>query len=410
MTDADTPSDAPGADDFDVAAAGPHARTIERKQFPCKNCGAGMEFIPGTRNLRCPYCGTEQSIAVDANAPQTGNNDSPDGSPASEPKLKELDFLSYLERAEAEQAKPRTVHLTHCEGCGADISLSDGMSAELCPYCGLPVVSQDYVTTEIAVQGVLPFAIEKEKAYQLFYDWLKGLWFAPNDLVKMTTREGVLNGIYMPYWTYDSDTLTDYVGERGEYYYTTETYTAMENGRAVTRSRQVRHTRWYPASGEVRVAFDDVLVAATKSLPQATLDSLEPWDLDKLVDFTAAYLSGYRAETYKVALKEGFAIAKEKMLPAIDNAIRRDIGGDEQRIHSRDTDYRDTTFKHILLPLWISAYRYDQRTFRFAINGRSGKVQGERPYSWVKITLFVIFCLALLVGVVYLMNEAGMLQ
>ena len=379
---------------------------INRKQFPCRNCGAGMEFIPGTRNLRCPYCGTEMPIPEVAGTETAGNNDTPDGRPETGGKLKELDFLSHLERAEAEQAKPQTVHITHCEGCGADITLDNGLSAELCPYCGLPVVAQDYVTTEIAVQGLLPFNIDKDKAYSLFYGWLKDLWFAPNDLVKMTTRDGVLNGIYTPYWTYDSETMTVYTGARGEHYWETETY--QSGGQ--TRTREVRKTRWYPASGTVDVSFDDILVPASHALPQTMLDGLEPWDLEKLTDFTSEFLSGYRAETYKVSLKDGFGIAQGKMAPEIEKAIREDIGGDEQRINSQDTDYRDITFKHILLPVWISAYRYDQKTYRFCINGRTGQVQGERPYSWIKITLFVLLCLVILTGILWVMGTAGLLD
>ena len=50
-------------------------------------------------------------------------------------------------------------------------------------------------------------------------------------------------------------------------------------------------------------------------------------------------------------------------------------------------------FKHILLPIWIASYRYNDKVFRFLINGQNGQVQGEAPYSWVKIFFFSVFVL-----------------
>ena len=80
-----------------------------------------------------------------------------------------------------------------------------------------------------------------------------------------------------------------------------------------------------------------------------------------------------------------FDVAREMMVEPIRRTIRADIGGDEQMIASMDTRYHDITFKHVLLPVWISAYRYRDRVFRFLVNGRTGEVQGERPWSPWKI-------------------------
>ena len=55
----------------------------------------------------------------------------------------------------------------------------------------------------------------------------------------------------------------------------------------------------------------------------------------------------------------------------------------------RSADYRNITFKHLLLPVWISAYQFQNKTFRFLVNARTGEVQGERPWSWVKIMVLV---------------------
>jgi hypothetical protein len=143
--------------------------------------------------------------------------------------------------------------------------------------------------------------------------------------------------------------------------------------------------RWYPASGVVFNAFDDVLVRAGSSLPEKHLNELEPWDMENLVEYNDDYLSGFRAETYKTSLADGFTEAQELMQPTIDATIRADIGGDTQMISSKSSEYDAITFKHILLPVWVSAYRLGAKSFRFLVNGRTGEVQGERPYSAWKI-------------------------
>ncbi|HNK57641.1 MAG TPA: hypothetical protein PLL86_15585, partial [Leptospiraceae bacterium] len=234
-------------------------------------------------------------------------------------------------------------------------------------------------------------------------DWIKGLWFAPNDLSKRATASG-MDGVYLPYWTYDADTYSRYTGQRGEYYYTTESYTDSKGN---TQTRQVRHTRWYPASGSVSVDFDDVLVCASKSLPQEMIDELEPWDLQELKPYDARYLSGFVTERYKIGLEEGFSVSKEKMDGPIRSKVRQDIGGDEQQITSLNTTYSNVKFKHLLLPLWISSYRYNEKIYRFVINARTGEVNGDRPWSWIKITLASIAGLAIAGAIYYFTQNAG---
>jgi len=202
----------------------------------------------------------------------------------------------------------------------------------------------------------------------------------------------------VPYWTYDADTKSSYRGERGTVYYTTRT--VVRNGKRV--QERVAKVRWTPAAGRVARFFDDVLVLASQSLPKAYTDALEPWDLSGLKPYQPQYLAGFRAEAYTVDLPEGYDEARQKMARVIERDVRFDIGGDQQRIHDIDTDIRDVTFKHILLPVWLAAYKYQGRTFRFVVNGQTGRVQGERPWSAIKITFAVMFGLAVAAGIGYL--------
>ncbi|MBU2709849.1 hypothetical protein [Zooshikella harenae] len=197
--------------------------------------------------------------------------------------------------------------------------------------------------------------------------------------------------VYIPYWTYDAETVTNYKGQRGKYYYTTSRHTRTNSdGKRETYTKRHQHTRWHPASGKIANSFDDVLVLASNSLPRKIADELEPWDLENLVPYQEEYLLGVKAQSYQYDLKEGFKWAKMKIKEELRTKIEEDMGGDTQRIVYINTEYSNIYFKHLLLPIWLSSYRYKDKVYRFLINARTGEVQGERPYSKVKIVLLQI--------------------
>ena len=362
--------------------------TSAQHQFPCTQCGANLQFSPGTDSLKCPYCGKEQKI------------------PSVPQHIPELDFLAYLNHLPDGDGVHEKLTV-HCTSCGAETELKPDVTASLCPFCGCGIVATGATKKAIRPQGLLPFKVTKDESATLFRNWVAGLWFAPSALKKQA-QFATIRGVYVPAWTYDAITETNYVGERGEDYWETETYTETDaQGNTVTRTRQVCKTRWWPASGHVRNTFDDLLVMATRTLPRQYLDRLQPWDLPALLPYSDDYLSGFVAESYQVALPEGFEQAKEMMQPAIRNTICRDIGGDHQRIASVNTDYRNITFKHLLLPVWISAYQFQGRTFRFVVNARTGQVQGERPWSGMKIAMLVVGIVAMIVTVIVVIQMAN---
>jgi len=342
--------------------------------FTCSNCGADLKYEPGQNALKCPYCGAENTIERDEQVEITEN-----------------DYLSKIRELEETLDSSETLDMVsiQCDNCGAMVSLGENRTAGECVFCGTHLSGQTQSVKEIAPQSLLPFKIGKKEAAENFKKWLKKRWFAPSKLKDYARMDG-LKGIYSPYWTYDTETTTSYRGQRGDYYYTTETYTEEVDGKTVTKTRQVRHTRWTLASGTVRNSFDDVLICGSGNmLPQYT-EALEPWDLENLVPFKEDYLSGFQVESYSVDLEQGFVMAKGRIAPHIDSTIRRDIGGDEQRISSKTSSYDEITFKHILLPVWISAYKFKGKVYNFMVNARTGEVQGNRPWSAVKILLAVL--------------------
>ena len=173
----------------------------------------------------------------------------------------------------------------------------------------------------------------------------------------------------------------------------------VRNGK--TETERVRKIRWTRVSGRVARKFTDVLIMAAQSLPRRYVRALEPWMLGDLAPYDPQFLSGFRAEGYTVQLPEGHVLAIERMDDVIKQDVRRSIGGDEQRIHSVDTQHQDERFKHLLLPIWMAAYQYRGKTFRFVVNGQTGKVQGERPWSIWKIAGAVLVVALALAAYVY---------
>lgn len=361
-------------------------KELEVGTFACVNCGGDLKYKPGTTFLICHHCGTENEI------------------PQLDADFEELDFHEYLaNKSKSEDTLKES--FVKCHNCGATSTLEPHVTSSNCPYCSTALVIEEAHEEElIKPKAILPFHLDKEDAKNRFKKWVNRLWWAPSDLKKASINFDHFKGIYIPYWTYDSDTFTKYTGQRGVHYYVTESYTTTENGKTVTRTRQVQKTRWYPAFGDVSKFFDDVLVAATKSLPRKYIYKLEPWDLENLVPFEKSYLSGFITEKYQIDLEFGFDVAKDIMEPEIRSLIRRDIGGDVQRIISMSTKYDDITFKHLLLPVYVSAYRYKDKVYQFLVNGRTGEVQGQRPYSWIKITLAILLGIAIIAAIFIIAN------
>lgn len=363
-------------------------KEVTAKTFKCINCAAQMEYTPGAKAQECPYCGHENPI------------------PTSEEDIQELDFAAHLKLLADEETTEDQLTIT-CDECGAETNTDPNVVAKDCPFCGSPLVATAQSSKRIKPKSLLPFSITREQARDSFKKWIASRWFAPNCLKKMARQDSKLKGVYVPYWTYDSRTTSFYRGQRGKHYWVTEHYTTQENGKTVSKTRQVRKTRWYPASGTVWAHFDDVLVLASKSLPRKYTEQLEPWDLPELVPYQDEYLSGFKAESYQVDLAEGFQTAQGIMDHHIRHLVKQDIGGDEQRIHSVKTQHDKVTFKHILLPIWISAYRYGKQTYRFLVNARTGEVQGERPWSWIKITLLVVTILAVAGAIAFIVSRSS---
>ncbi|WP_343487029.1 DNA helicase PriA [Allomuricauda sp. d1] len=348
---------------------------------PCINCGAELKYRPGTKNIHCEYCGHQETIAL------------------GETQFEELELYPYLKEMGA-QKHSEEVSMLHCKNCGATQHVEENYKSLHCVYCSMPLVLKDQYKEEWILPGaVLPFQIDQKRSFQIFQKWVKSLWFAPNNLKKAALDPQFTKGLYLPYWTFDAQLKATYSGQRGEYYYETK---RVRNSQGKMVQQRVRKTRWYPASGQVSGFVDDTLVEASKQRKGRVPSKIARWNLKLLQPFNSSFLRGFVTEKYTIPLKQGHLTAKGEAEEIARRWCRQDIGGDTQRVTSMDMRLSEETFKHILLPVYISAYRYNGKEYNFFVNGENGQISGTRPYSFWKIFFAVILGLAVVGLIVFL--------
>jgi len=328
---------------------------IDAQSFQCQSCGGIMKFHIQNQKFICSSCKEEKDLETLSDT------------------VREYDFNQYLQR-EKEAVPFEGLAVVCCQNCGLEITLGEQQVAATCPMCASTQIADVKQQAGIAPEGIVPFKIDRHDAQNKFRAWVKSRWFAPGDF-KQKYGEGALSGMYLPFWTYDASVLSSYKGEGGKHRKVKD-----EQGKEKTV------TDWFPVSGVVTSFFDDVQVCASEKekniqgiLPYNTIENTKP--------YSAGYLSGYYAEVYKIKADKAFESAKqymeEKMRSlAVDKVLEE---YDESRIHSLDTKYSNITYKHLLLPLWSSAFGYKGRTYNYLVNGETGKVNGQRPYSVAKI-------------------------
>lgn len=345
---------------------------------PCASCGAELKFKPGSHQLKCEYCGYEEFIE------QTKSS------------FEELELQHYL-KVVGENAYTNTIDLINCKHCGANQHVEENYKSLSCVYCSEPLIREDIEKEGWILPGALiPFQLDAKKATSIFKNWVSGIWFAPNKLKRAALDTEGLHGLYVPYWTFDANLFAAYQGQRGDYYYESRRVHTKQG----VRTQRVRKTRWSHASGSVKGFVDDILINASEKKRRDIPSEISQWNTQELVVFNSKYLSGFVTEKYTISLKEGHHQSFQEAKQIANSWIRRDIGGDTQRISASDIKLTDETFKHILLPVYISSYRFNGKEYHFCINGQTGSLSGTHPYSFWKIFFLVLTILVIIAVIV----------
>ncbi len=355
------------------------------QKFPCAACGAQAEWNPGKQLLVCPFCGTSAPFKVDQT---TG-------------AIEEIDLVKALRELPEEQrgwaAEKRTVQ---CQSCKAVSVFDPGRVGQNCDFCGSPaLVDYQEIKAPIRPQSLLPFKVTEGQVREQIRRWYASKWLAPGKLKSRALVDRV-HGVYIPYWTFDAHAVCPWTAEAGHYYYTSETYRDNKGRR---QTRQVRHVRWEPASGEVMHFFDDQPIPGTQGVSYALLAAVEPFPTQELVPYDTAYLSGFVVEHYQVVLVDAAQSSLDAMKRRLYEMCAAQIPGDTHRNLRIDPTFSDRTFKHVLVPIWLLTYDFNAKPYQVVVNGYTGRMAGDYPKSFWKVALLVL--LAILVLIVFLMAQ-----
>ena len=379
----------------------------QSKKYPCPQCNAELTYSASEGRMVCAFCGYKAPVSEAGSMTEVHTQTQVDQAVVE--TVEEHDLSEGLQVAAHEEGWGTKTRNFKCNSCNATITVEPNAAATTCPFCGSShVLAQEGSSRVLKPESVLPFEVDQQTAVSKFRTWLGRGWFRPNEVKRIARNaEARLQGVYLPFWTFDAQTYSRWQAEAGYHYFVTERYTVTANGRRENRTRQVQKTRWEPAAGSHNEFFDDVLVYATRSVAEKILERVYPYDTTKLVAYRPQYLAGWRAEEYQIDLEQGWKMGQEIIHGRLHQACAREVPGDTHRNLRVQTRFQDITFKHTLLPVWIASYRYNQKVYNFLVNGETGRVQGEAPISWWKVALTVLITLIVLACIFAVMVYFG---
>ncbi len=366
------------------------AETTEETDRKCSNCGGVMNYDPSTKSLLCPFCGYSENLKLVSRGYRAAENS----------------FEEEKRRASRNWGfKTKTVV---CDFCGGKTIYDYLELSDKCPYCGSNQVTQIKSVETIAPGGVCPFLIEQKAAQKSFRAWIKKRWLCPRE-AKLNTRLKGMTGIYLPFWTFDTATVSPFTAA------VTKSNRNENNQRSFYIGNPIAEVLFglglfasentVFVSGIHRQFFNDMLISASENHDSSILKSLEPYDTNNSVPYFPEFVSGFAAEQYSLGLDEAWEKAQESCRQVLKKSIKKRVENENYTHFARNlkfkTDFFDVTFKYLLLPVWISSYVYKGKIFQFMVNGCTGKAAGKFPVSKIRVTAAVSLAIALAVIIAY---------
>jgi uncharacterized Zn finger protein (UPF0148 family) len=343
------------------------------RDYACPNCGASIGYDVAAGGIACEYCGYTAHVQ----AVRLGR------------QAEEFEFtLETVSQAERGWGGQRQI--LQCDSCGGALSIPEGAISTTCPFCASNKVN---VTTSLnetlRPRFLIPFKVQPEQTRQLASAWLGKGWFHPNELAANAVVKRFF-GLYLPFWTFDAGIQAHWRAQVG-YEQTERHYNAREK-RWETRTKIV----WRWEEGRVHLTIDDFLVTGSspRRISHRILERIYPFQMNGLVAYEPDYLAGWRAQAYETTLTEAWETGKAAMREQAKTACHNDIPTHHVRNFSMTADFADESWRYVLLPVYLAAYKYEDRVFQVMVNGQTGKVAGQKPVAWWKIWLAIAALLA----------------
>lgn len=328
--------------------------------YKCPNCGGDLRFEPESQRYRCEYCRSDFS----------------------QEELEEM-----TPEGQAEESGQAVLYT--CPSCGAEIVTDETTAATFCYYCHNPVVLSGKLQGAYHPDQVIPFAVDRKKALEIFNQWIgrkkyiPRAFYSPDQIEKMS-------GVYFPYWLYNCQVDGRLDAE------TTKLKTW------VSGNVQFVQTERYHVSRNGQMPVNHVTRNALKKANRQLVEGVLPFGMEGLQPFSMGYLSGFQAENRDMERQEFAGEVEEEIREFARGSLKSGIGAyDSVKIQAQDIQIRNPEWKYALMPVWTLTYKDTKKdkVYYFACNGQTGKVCGELPvdngrllmlFASIFIPLFVI--------------------
>lgn len=333
------------------------AVNVSSTEVKCPGCGAsiGLKYDPETLNMTCPFCGLVSQLP----------------NPGSSPAVQELDFNSALQRASVNWGNIKK--LIVCANCGGQTIFDAEQVTGACPFCGSTSVTPAAENSQImAPQAVIPFGITKEQTQLCFENFINSSHVVSRKVYGCKLENVV--GIYLPFWTYDALTVSNYFAHTME-------------------------TRYAPSQnirGVLNKFYDDLVIYGSDKIRHPHIKRVQEFDFQRMVPYTAKYLAGIPAERYTVGLNDGWERAKEQIREKTKRILNRKFFM-KATIDAINYSFYNVKFRYVLAPIYLATYKCGRKTFPVAINGQTGKTYCKYPTFLGKLVVIpLIVILAVL--------------
>ncbi len=325
------------------------------EEFKCPNCNGVINFDTSSQLMKCPYCDSEFEPESIREYNDILKND-------------KEDFLNWESpQAKWEQEEENNIIRYVCSSCGGEIIGDKTLAATSCPYCDNNTILSHQFSGDLKPDLVVPFCYDKEQAKKAMLNHFKGKRLLPKTF-KDEHHIDEIKGIYVPFWLYDG------CADGNFRYRCTRTRTWPAGDYIYTE------TSYYSALRSGTLDFSNVPVDGSEKMPNDLMESLEPYDLLKAVDFNTAYLAGFFADRYDVSAENASVRANERVRNATEEAFRSTVIGFTSVIPEHGSvNLSEGKIKYALLPVWLLNTTWKKQKYVFAMNGQTGKLVGNLP-------------------------------
>lgn len=336
-------------------------------EYKCPSCGGALNFESSVQMMKCPYCDTEFTVAAMQELDEVLQNE-------------HTSDYTWQSQPEGQWSEEESENLRTfvCQSCGGEIVGDQNTAATNCPYCDNPVVMAGQFRGDLRPDIVIPFQLNKKQAKAALTAHLSQKPLLPK-LFKEKNRIESIQGIYVPFWLFDTDVNANirYLATRVRHW-------------SDAKYNYIR-TSYYSLVRKGKIAFDNVPVDASSKVSNALMESIEPFDLSKGVDFQTAYLAGYLADKFDETAENCENRANDRIRASTESAFAGTVVGFSSVVpeHS-EISLHNSRIRYALLPVWMLTTRYNGKSYTFAMNGQTGKLVGNLPVDWSRFVMYLL--------------------